>query len=150
MRLVIKLGMRHPANGDRGFWNLGALAGNRIRQRVALFAGLLPQQTFCFFDPLGEVFLISHHKVMDCFGVLMGDGLGESSIEYQGMATGAMFRIGGSAGAYPVAIRTHQLHGTVGASQIALQMDLVAQLDGSWIGRVSRPHCSEVRMSAVE
>jgi len=43
MRFVIELGVGHPANGDRGFRNLRPLAGNRIRQRVAFFAGLLPQ-----------------------------------------------------------------------------------------------------------
>src|SRR5258706_10218966 len=57
MRLVIELGVGHPANRDCGFRNLGTLARDWIRQRVAFFASLLPQQSFGFFDALGDVCL---------------------------------------------------------------------------------------------
>jgi len=107
MRLVIELRVGHPANGDRGFWNLGAFAGNRIRQRVALFAGLLPQQTLGFLDALRDVCLIPHDKIVDCFRVLVRRRLTESAIEHQGMAARAMLGVGRRTIRYPMAIRAH-------------------------------------------
>ena len=114
MRLVIELRVGHPANGDRGFRNLGTLARHWICQRMAFFAGLLPQQAFGLLNALRNVCLIPHHKLMDCFGVQMRNGLGESAIEHQGMATSAMLGVGGRIIRHAMAIRAHQLHLTVG------------------------------------
>ena len=117
---------------------------------MAFLAGLLPQQTFGLLNTLRDVCLIPHHEVVDHFGVEMRNGLAKSTIEHQGMATGAMLGVGGRRVGRTVAIRACQLDGTGGAFQIALQMHLVTKLDGPRIGHVLWPHGSELGMSAVE
>lgn len=49
-----------------------------------------------------------------------------------------------------MAIGTLQLHRTLRALQVGLQMDLVIQFDGAGVRRMPRSNCCEFRMTAAD
>ena len=158
VRLVIELGVCHPPDRDRGFRNLRTSVRSRVSQHVAFFTGLLPQQPLGFLNALGKLSLIANYKIVNDLRVLMGRRFGESAVEHQRMATGAMLRIGDrSYGRVRrvrnrlVAVHTLKLlNAPIGSSEVRLHVYLVTELDGSRIGRVTGPHCGELRMPAIE
>ena len=125
MRLVIEPSVLHPLGWDCGLENLRTGIGSRVREHMAFFASLLPQEAFRLLDALREISLIANYKIVDEFRLLMGNRLGEAAVEHQGMAARAVFRIVRWPRFHSMAIDALKLYGTIGTLQIALEMDLV-------------------------